>query len=231
MKTFFASFIVLVGMCLGMVSVIANPAVAGASLPCEPTHCYSIANSGTVTLGRYAELYVAHGNANWTVAGFVDQELWTLASSTSTWVEVGYTYGPVAGVSTAGPNWFWADNRPGLGYFEHIPSTPSPTNYFGQYIAVATSYLGSNTWGIYIAGSLVGYSTSQPGGSVGAQAGVEAFRANSASYLATSVAGNLKWQDYLGGWHSGFLDNATFVDPNAFGGWYVTDVVWVDSFN
>ncbi len=98
----------------------------------------------SASFGGADTVYVVSGSAaDWSSGKFLDEELWVGTNNGppgSTWVEVGYTYGAVAGYSGPGPNWFWADMRPnGGGYHEHIPSFPNPTNYMNQNISVAAA--------------------------------------------------------------------------------------------
>jgi hypothetical protein len=188
--------------------------------------------------GGEDEVYVVSGNAaDWSSGHFIDEELWVGSDNskpTVYWTEVGYTYGPVAGYNGPGPNWFWADNRPGGGYHEHIPpGFQSPNNFLNQSITVAATYAGSSSWSVYIAGFLAGTSTSNPGVSGGLATGLEVYSGNNSSYLNQSNDGYMDWFNSSGtrenGWGSGTYVFGGGVSPPLTGGWYITDDVWVNS--
>jgi hypothetical protein len=214
--------------CILSLGVMAAPAEAGT--PCG--HCYSIARSSTATFGRLASLYVVPGHIDnfYTPGHFIDQELWVWGSVAGTWVEVGFTYGYVDNQANVGPSWYWADNRPGNVYYEHIPGYPNPANYYNQYVPVGAAYLGLDTWGIYIGGTYQGLSVGLPGISAGSDTGLEVKNTGTNDYLNTSLSSVLKWQDYLGGWHDGFLTSSLDVQAPLYGAWYINDYYWVDAY-
>lgn len=187
----------------------------------------------SASYGGFGNVYVVNGSAaDWYNGGHISEEMWTSTGSSSFgyWVEVGYAYGPVGGHNGADAKWFWADNRPGGGYHEHVPSNVAePSTFLNQNVSVATSYAGSNVWNVYIGGTSVGTSTGNPGPSDALQVGLEVYSDSTASYLSPSVDGSLKWQDFLGGWHNYWTSTSTYVDPQVTGGWYIPNFVWTNS--
>ncbi len=211
-----------------------SPASA-VTVNCTSPHCYSTVewdNTSSGITGGYDTVYVVAGSAaDYSSGHFIDEELWvgTNNSNPSTyWVEVGYTYGPVAGYSGPGPNWYWADYRPNGIYTEHIPSFANPSNYMNQNIAIAAAYSGSSTWTVYIGGTSQGLSTSNPAGSGGLATGLEVYSGNNSSYLNGSVDGSMEWQN--AGWHS-YWGSSTYknITGPTTGGWYTTDYIWTNS--
>jgi hypothetical protein len=101
---------------------------------------------------------------------FVTNEIWAYTGGAKYgeyWVETG----EFSQDASDTVEWFWADQRPGGGYHEH-DGGPS-TQTFVEYSA-ALHYHGSNEW-VVERGDVgtVGISTSNPGPSYGAQAGLE----------------------------------------------------------
>ena len=231
---------VTVGL-FAVVGLVAGPLALSASavtVNCWNPHCYSTAewDSGGI-YGGFDTVYVVNGSAaDWSAGGHVNETLWVGTDNAAPiqrtyWIEVGYWYGSVAGYSGPGPNWYWADSRPGGGYHEHIPSGfSSPLNFLNQNISVSASYAGSSTWNIYIAGYSAGVSTSNPGVSDGLLTGLEVRSSSSSSYLNGSTDGSMEWQNSAGTWSSGWGSlTYTHVDSPLTGGWYITDHVWTNS--
>lgn len=130
---------------------------------------------------------------------FVDQEMWvgTNADGTGTyWVEDGISRGWPQSAS-AGIYWFWADNRPCCGYFEHdfLVAIRTSTTYTAK-----INFIGNDSWNVYRDGNLLspGTSVSNPAPSNFLQSGLEATNTNAhvngtGTSLQKRSAGGTSW--------------------------------------
>jgi len=199
-------------------SVISPPssnAVAvgvGAAVNCSVDHCYAIlkhkhwvvdpTGSQLGTLGAGVNMMVECMQST-PPAGvnFVNQEMWvgTDGTATDSWVEVGMTIGyDNSGAGMTKVRYFWADQRPAGGYHEYnITTVPA---YYGNTRRLEVKGTGRATWKVYIDGTLVGTSTSNPDPSEGADAGEEATYNTAQTYAKFSNFQYYGWDKKFHSW-------------------------------
>jgi hypothetical protein len=134
---------------------------------------------------------------------FLNEELWadTDGSQGAYWVEDGIH------ALVSGPIWFWADNRPAYGYYEHDTSFAPLFGY--NYLAKVT-WAGNNSWNVYRDSTQIGTSTSNPGPSLRGTSGME-IRYNDDTGQA--AARNLSYTPLGGSSHLGWTSSAiTWTD-------------------
>lgn len=128
------------------VAMAASPASAAPTCPASGGHCYMLANFGPLPSptgfhGWEDKLYAQCLSVSNPSANFDDVETWMSVSGGSNWIEAGINYGNPEGASE---NFFWADVRPGYGYYQHMDTTDTvnPANLytFNIYQASTTSY-------------------------------------------------------------------------------------------
>jgi hypothetical protein len=134
-----------------------------------------------------------------TSTNFSNDEMWNGTDNSgggSYWVEEGGSYGYPQGNNRY---WFWADNRPSYGYYEHDSADGSAvlnTSYDIEF-----TYNGSNQWIVWWKGSELGKSTSNPPNGEYLQAGGEH---TSSSGRTVGTASSLSWTNQSYGVHGGW---------------------------
>src|SRR5271165_2439813 len=151
-KTSLAAVVATVGLVFFFAPSAADAATAGHAAPATAScslsnHCYGIAEWKTspTTTGSNGYLYAQCMHVNDPSTDFLDQEMWQGTDNSNTgnyWVETGATIGTPEGNLRY---WFWADNRPNYGYYQHFPSG---TMNLDQYYYLSFNYNGSNKWGV-----------------------------------------------------------------------------------
>lgn len=149
--------------------------------------------------GVQSYIFVKDGSAyDYAAGGHINASLWegtNNSTSLSTWVEIGYSRG------WNGSNiltWYWADDRPSYGFFEHRITTPSISA--GTWHHLKILYSGNNTWTVFIDGSQPnnggGVSSPNPPDSNSFEAGLESTSECSdlGSSSSPEISDNLQWR-------------------------------------
>ena len=176
------------------VSVIALPQAEASG--CVSPHCYGVTRwpvTHIYGIEEDLESYLLHSTDTST---FVTSEMW-LATDNSDggyWVEEGQASGYPTG--SASPFYYWADNRPGLGYSEHDLSIAFDLNTaYHDYIL----YVGNNSWAVHLSNTVLGTSTNNPGPANWASAGSET---NGSSNQVSAYAYAMQFEDVNSVWHT-----------------------------
>jgi hypothetical protein len=184
-------------------TVAAPGTIARAASSCASPngqHCYAEENTATRNQGAYGEITAncLYFPKNSTSAS-VTNEIWD-GQSGKYWTEAGVTSGQ-GGNGYDSRRWFWADDRPGYGYYEHYPNISSAGS--GDY-GLEIYYVGNGSWHVLGGNnySVIGISSSQPAGSTGDVTGGTEYMgaANSGIRDAGSIQ-NMQWRDTKGTWH------------------------------
>jgi hypothetical protein len=112
------------------------------------------------------------------------------------WVEEGAKFGIGVTGADEGFQWFWADNRPGGGYYEHYQGGAS----LNQFTNVSFYWVsGTGNWNVYLGGNYVGTSVNNGAWAGGSDTGIEATTA-----AATFEGWTQSWQyaDPSWNWHN-----------------------------
>lgn len=133
----------------------------------------------------------------------------------NTWVEEGIHRGLHynGSCSNQGLQFYWADQRPGLGYAEHYPGG---TVDLGTRYAFKIEYFGGATdeWDVYRDGTLINDSTSNPCCSLGMQAGAEGHSVGS-SFIEGGEADGFQ-KEIVGNWSYHWGGAAVFNPEHYF---------------
>ncbi len=150
-------------LALVAISAKASPASADACSSQSQQRCYDVAiwdpadqNSRIDAIMNVECLYESSPSNN-----FVDEQIWEGTDNDSSgtyWVETGMSEGAPWG---SGRVFFWADNRPTYGYAQH-PVNGMAANLNTNYSLQINWYSNSSTWQVWIGGTYVGQSTSNP---------------------------------------------------------------------
>lgn len=213
------------------VSLIAMTSLASTASgsPSPNGHYYAIARwdttccvTGEATLMSISPSPYAADAAS---GGFIEQTLWQLtANSSAYWVEAGWTEG---WQGSAGRYWYWADNRPTHGYFEHQIGWAGPDNATHT-VQLAQAPL--DQYYVFIDSTRFGISVSNPPGTQISETGVEST--NPASHLGVTSSNNLQYRDGANAWVNNW--SGAYVPPvnsRAYGSWQFTSVKFVDGMN
>ncbi|MGH2409324.1 MAG: hypothetical protein ACRDGS_03035 [Chloroflexota bacterium] len=201
------------------VCVLASPEAANASGP----RWYGVAAwyNATTNIGSHVDMYVSQGSCvDWASGGFIAQVLWQGTDSNSglnDWVEEGQSYGfDGKNIST----FYWADNRPGIGYREHEITDIRPS--VGSTYDVEIYWYTTN-WIITLNSSVEGDSTSNPLYGKALETGLESTSPNSSMPYASSF--RLSYRTSGSGWVTGW-GNGTGIIQNspAFAYWNLQNV-------
>jgi hypothetical protein len=207
------SAVACLSMLLTGIAVTIGPTVtASAESSCatpDNEHCHSIAedqmghNNGMSGNIFFTCLYSP------TNSDLVTNEMWD-AMTGNNWIEVGVITGLDTNGSLDTRNWFWADQRPGLGFAFHKPSGFAQAQFSTLYPASIT-FVSNMTWEIDGGNSFVnmGMSTQQPNNTQDETAGTE-FTDAQGLRDSGSVSG-LRWEDSNGTIHNWGSDG--FVLP------------------
>jgi hypothetical protein len=96
----------------------------------QANHCYGQTSWVGSTYGVWTDIWVSYLKA--TSYGFIDDETWLTVDNVSFWVETGYE--SVYNVFFPSlPTYFWADQRPGSGFYAHYFGFV-PNQDFGGYV-------------------------------------------------------------------------------------------------
>jgi hypothetical protein len=202
-----------------------TPAAASqcnAMIPFGDGHCYATATWGppTGTSGAALALY-SSSLYSAGACSFLNNELWIVEDSNyNDWLEQGEKDGAsYYSCDYADPYWFWADNRPCCGYFEHDePTLPDGIQYtYGDWIWQTSSSPVQYTLEFGPAGGPFTISVSGIGG--GDEGPPEIVQAGSETSQPDGIApGGLEAEDsslsyYLGGnWDTGW--SGASLTPN-----------------
>jgi len=221
-------------------SLAATAALAVAVSPAfgcsQGSHCYGTVRwlSSPDYYGGVAALQVARLEQSNTptvdTGDFANQEMWVGTNGSgggAYWVEDGMSRGYPQSAG-AGIYWFWADNRPCCGYFEHdfIVTIRTSTTYNAK-----INFIGNNSWNVYRDGNLLspGTSTSNPAPSNFLESGLEATNTNAhvngtGAALQKRSAGGSSWSY---GWSGA---NPYYISP-AFSQWTASPTDYKDTMN
>jgi hypothetical protein len=151
----------------------ATPQASACDTNSNSDHCYAKAFSNNTntnhgvsgTINVHCLYQPNNGNS-------VTAEMWDQNSSAAYWVEVGIGSGTDGNGGYQNKNWFWADQRPTFGYFEHDFSQTASTDV--GYPAEIVSE-GNDTWDVFGEDGepLMGQSTDNTAVLVQAVAGTE----------------------------------------------------------
>ena len=150
------------------------------------SHCYAIGRMGENWTGTFVPINAISGNLVVNCLGvdqytdFVNYETWLDTNLNvdpvgAYWVEEGAKYGIGVTGADEGFQWFWADNRPGGGYYEHYLGGAS----LNQFTNVSFYWdSGTGNWYVYLAGNYVGESVNNGAWAGGSDTGIEATTAS-----------------------------------------------------
>jgi hypothetical protein len=175
-----------------------NAASASASLYCSPygEHAYGEAclfGSFHGVAGTIQSAELSSGST-----GFVTNDMWIVESKSEPhWVEAGITDGESTGGSR---KLFWADDRPGSGFYQHLGGSASLETAYGDKIY----YKGSENWSAEI-GGFGGTSTSNSMSPNLIRTGTEETPQAAANVCSEQY--NLEWlEPSTNKWHSGWTN-------------------------
>jgi hypothetical protein len=186
-------------------------------------HWYSVAGSTSAGIGARSTVYIS-GNSyayDAPTGGFIEQTLWQ-GSGGGNWTEVGWTQG---WQGSRGVYWYWADQRPGGGYNEHLIGGAGPL-YSYHDLDITRSATITSQWVVSIDGSGYGLSTGNGSAADTAESGLEST--SNLSNMDVTSASNLQWKNASGTWNSGWGNN-TAVFPPATGSWKTVGTFWADA--
>jgi len=153
--------------------------------------------------------------------GFVNNDMWIVESKPEPhWVEAGITDGEETGGSR---KLFWADDRPGSSFYQHLGGSASLSTAYGDKIY----YKGSETWSAEV-GGFSGTSTSNSMSPNLIRTGTEEIPHKSANVCSEQY--NLKWLDpSTNEWHTGWTNGkeAQLSQSEPPYAWWVTKNSWV----
>jgi hypothetical protein len=171
------------------------------------SHCYAIGRMGENWTGSFVPINAISGNLVVNCLGvnqytdFVNYETWLDTNLNvdpvgAYWVEEGAKFGIGVTGADEGFQWFWADNRPGGGYFEHYlggASLNTFTNVSFYWVS------GTGNWNVYLGGNYEGESVNNGAWAGGSDTGIEATTA-----AATFEGWTQYWQyaDPSWNWHN-----------------------------
>jgi len=155
---------------------------------CSGSHCYAQTSWGRSTYGVWTNISVVPLGCGFFWCGFnlgfVDDETWLTTTQCYCWVEAGYSsFTPWFSEYTA---YFWADQRPGSGYYEHDWGTV-PGRDYGQnaHVVILANSPGTQQFNVWIwtdVGTLYyGLSTSNTMSANGITIGQELYGSSGAS--------------------------------------------------
>lgn len=163
-------------------------------------HCYSEENTATKNEGAYGIITAncLYFPRNSTSAS-VTNEIWD-GQSNKYWTEAGVTTGQ-GGNGYDSRSWFWADDRPGYGYYQHYPNVSAAGS--GNY-RLKIYYVGQNSWHVLGGNSysVIGISSAQPVGSTGdVTGGTEYMGAANSGIRDRGRIQSMQWEGTNGVWH------------------------------
>jgi hypothetical protein len=162
---------------------------AGAITGCPGTrldHCYAIGRMGENWTGKFVPVNAISGDLVVNCLGvnpftdFVNYETWLDTNLNvdpvgAYWVEEGAKFGIGVTGAAEGFQWFWADNRPGGGYWEHYLGNAA----VNQFTNVSFDWVsGTGNWNVYLAGHYVGESVNNGAWAGGSDTGIETTTAS-----------------------------------------------------
>jgi len=162
---------------------------------CDPSHCYGVVDWSGGTSYAGTSILVRGLGAPDSGAGFITNEIW-LADSPYYWVETGITIGPVGGQLCTSDCYFWADTRPGAGYYEHFLADVPQTDY-GKSTIFGVRNQGGGTFSAEVSGyngSYYGYSMGNSMSPNWIQTGMELQGSSGGYALQAQYSSNL-WSD------------------------------------
>jgi hypothetical protein len=173
------------------------------------------------------------------IGGWVSQVLWEATNNGSnlhtsnSWVEVGWRKGWLGANQLV---WYWADQRPGLGYYQHfLGGAPGYYPVVGHTYDVILVSNAPNTWTIYIDGVLTNArSYPNPGPARSAAVGLEF--SNTCSQLEPTSSSSLIYRDtqWRSPWPPGGPTGAYHIGditPPAYAAWCIPASCWADELN
>lgn len=230
---------VIVSAILAAAGLVTLTQPAGAITGCPSgtgSHCYAIGRMGENWTGNFVPINAIGGDlvvnclAVNQSTDFVNYETWLDTNLNvdpvgSYWVEEGAKFGIGVTGADEGFQWFWADNRPGGGYFEHYlggASLDAFTNVSFYWVP------GTGNWDVYLAGNYQGTSVNNGAYGGGSDTGVEATTAS------VGFEGWTRWWQYADpswNWHnvSAAGDGVTTFGPVNVNNYIVGDSPGDDS--
>jgi hypothetical protein len=154
---------------MAVAGLVVFPPPAGAITGCPSgtvSHCYAIGRMGENWTGQFAPINGISGDLVVNCLGvdqytdFVNYETWLDTNLNADpvgtyWVEEGAKFGIGVTGADEGFQWFWADNRPGGGYWEHYEGGAA----LNQFTNVSFDWVsGTGKWDVYLGGSYKGES-------------------------------------------------------------------------
>jgi len=204
-------------VCLG-VAVALLTAAADASA----SHYYAEVGNGSIPAGDADEGAQIDLETDTLVSAcgsnFVDHEMWYgVVSGGAYWVEAGVTTG-VSGGSCYTRTVFWADNRNGGGYHEHmITNVGWSSGFYDVQIVQHGSVFG--TWDVYFGGLQIGTSASNyPGAGRFLEAGIESTISGSSQQVRGWTLSR-EMYDSTSTWRAGWDNSGLYNDAPAIIGW------------
>jgi hypothetical protein len=191
-------------------ALVAFPPPAGAITGCPSgtvNHCYAIGRMGENWTGKFVPINAISGDLLVLCLGvnqytdFVNYETWLDTNLNAYpvgtyWVEEGAKDGIGVTGADEGFRWFWADNRPGGGYFEHYEGAAA----LNQFTNVSFSWLsGTGNWNVYLGGDYEGESVNNGAWAGGSDTGIETTTASA------TFEGWTRWWQYADpswNWHN-----------------------------
>ena len=202
----------------------------------QSSHCYGtvVWTSTPDYYGGLAALQVSRleqsDTPNVNTGDFASQEIWVGTNGSnngSYWVENGMSRGSPQSAG-AGIYWFWADNRPCCGYFEHdfLDTIRTSTTYNAK-----INYIGNNSWNVYRDGNLLspGTSTSNPPPSHYLESGLEVT--NTHAHVNGTGASLQKRSAGGSSWSYGWSGATPFYISPAFSQWTGSPTSYLDYIN
>jgi hypothetical protein len=183
---------------------------AGAITGCPSgtvSHCYAIGRMGQNWTGTFVPINAISGDLVVNCLGvnqytdFVNYETWLDTNLNvdpvgAYWVEEGAKFGIGVTGADEGFQWFWADNRPGGGYWEHYLGGASLNTFTNVRF---TWQSGTGNWYVYLAGNYEGTSVNNGAWGGGSDTGIEATTASA------TFEGWTRWWQYADpswNWHN-----------------------------
>jgi hypothetical protein len=135
----------LLGLMLNQMPIDAHADATAQTYICgtpQSNHCYGQTAWAGGNYGLWTDIWVTPISCNGVLCattGFVDDEAWLTNADASNWVEAGYTTIPVLNVNsdaifdfTSSQVYFWADQRPGAGFYVDLLGAV-PGQDYGEY--------------------------------------------------------------------------------------------------
>lgn len=202
---------------VGMIAAGAAPDAWACSDSNLSNHCYAIAevNPPVVNWGAAGSinLHCLYQPNNGNIAS---NEMWD-ADSSHHWIEAGAAAGDDPNGYYDNKNWFWADARPGDGYYFHTFSNTVPLNT-DEFVEIV--YARGQVWDIYGGPYFLGKSTTNSMSPTYEAAGSEYIGTSNSGLRDIGHVSGLQWIDSSYNFHnwggSGFAVPLSQSGPGAY---------------